>query len=284
MKTSSRRTPHLSATLLAGFALATAPAHAALLAHYTFDVDNAGSTPDSVGSNSATLGDRVQINTTVSGRIGSGALEMLGMGDTQGPGNGAITSNSFAWTNAARTVTFWWRAESPNTNANDGTFVSFGTEPGAGNRFDIKEQGASNTLLRIEVQGTGQNSNPTGFDNGNWHFVAVTVPNGASFADISWYVDGSSTDLNTSTNTLNIATGTSPIAFGDSIVSTVTSPSASNDRVPYGFLDEFQLYDEVLDQAEIEFLFNNPGSVIPEPSTSLLLVILGGTLARRRRR
>ena len=47
---------------------------------------------------------------------------MLGMGDTQGPGNGAITSNSFAWTNAARTVTFWWRAESPNTNANDGTF------------------------------------------------------------------------------------------------------------------------------------------------------------------
>ena len=62
--------------------VATAPT-ASLIAHYTFDVDNAGSTPDSVGPNSATLGTEVQINTTVAGRIGNGALEMLGGGDTR---------------------------------------------------------------------------------------------------------------------------------------------------------------------------------------------------------
>ncbi|MFK7910541.1 MAG: LamG-like jellyroll fold domain-containing protein [Akkermansiaceae bacterium] len=262
---------------IAGFSLAANPANAALLAHYTFDVDNSGSTPDSVGSNSATLGNRVEINTTITGRIGSGALEMLGSGSTSGPGDGATTSNSFSWTNDARTVTFWWRADSPNVDV-EGTFVSFGDESANGTRFDIKEQAASSTELRVEVQGTGQNTNP-GIDDGNWHFIAVTVPNDATFADISWYVDGSSTDLNTSTNTLAIATGTGAITFGDSILT-----AGGNDRVPNGFLDDFQLYDEVLDQSQISFLFNNPGTAVPEPSSTALLGLGGLALILRRRK
>jgi len=243
---------------------------ASLIAHYTFDTVNSGQTPDAIGSGRfATLGTKVQINTTVAGRIGDGAFEMNGGGDTQGPSNGAVTSNSFSWANDARTVTFWWKAKDPNVNTTDGTFVSFGTEPTNGHRFDIKEQSASNTLLRVEVQGHGSNSNPTNFDNGSWHFVAVTVPINATFADIAWFagVRGGtlSGDLNTSTNTLDIATGTSPLAFGDSIVSTITSSIATNDRVPNGFLDDFQLYDEVLDPSQLAFLYNNPGSVIGTP-------------------
>ena len=69
-------------------------------------------------------------------------------------------------------------------------------------------------------------------------------------------------DLNTSTNALAIATGTGPLAFGDSIVSTVTDPGATNDRVPNGFLDDVQLYDRVLTDEEIRFLFSNPGEVV----------------------
>lgn len=253
------------------FITATAPsASASLIAHYTFDVNDSGTTPDAVGAAFATLGNRVLINTTVSNRIGGGALEMLGGGDTQGPGNGAVTNNSFSWAGDARTVTFWWRAKNPNVNTTDGTFVSFGTEPTNGARFDIKEQGVTNTMLRVEVQGTGSNSNPPNFDDGNWHFVGLTVPNAATFADISWFagVRGGSLsgDLNSSTSTLDIATGTGPIAFGDSIVSTVTSPAATNDRVPNGYLDDFQLYDEVLSPEEIGFIYQNPGGVIGTPS------------------
>jgi hypothetical protein len=186
-------------------------------------------------------------------------------------------------------LTFWWRADSPNVNTTDGTFVSFGTEPTNGARFDIKEQqpGSPNHMLRVEVQGTGLGTNPTNFDDGNWHFVAVTVPDAATFADISWFagVRGGSLsgDLNTSTNTLALATGTSAIAFGDSIVSTITSPTATNDRVPNGYLDDFQLYDEVLTSEQISFLYNNPGSVIPEPSTALLGGLGLLALLRRRR-
>jgi hypothetical protein len=184
---------------------------------------------------------------------------MLGVGATSGPSDGAVTSNNFSWANDARTVTFWWRAKSPNMNTSDGAFVSFGDNSGNGTRFEIKEQqGATHTgPLRIEVQGNGFGMNPTNFDDGNWHFVAVTVPDNAIFADVSCFVDGGSNDLNTSTNTLAIATGSGPLAFGDSILT-----AGTNDRVPNGFLDEFQLYNRVLDPSQLSFLFNNPGSVI----------------------
>ena len=119
-------------SLAALLAFSAGNAQAALIAHYTFDVDNSGSTPDSVGSNSATLGNRVQINTSVSGRIGTGALEMLGSGATSGPGDGAVTSNSFSWTSDARTITYWWRADSPNVDTSDGTMISFGDESANG--------------------------------------------------------------------------------------------------------------------------------------------------------
>jgi hypothetical protein len=272
-------------TILAASAFAAGSAHAALIAHYTFDsVFDTNKTADSVGSAFATLGDRVVVNTTVSNRIGGGALEMLGGGVTVGPSDGAITSNSFSWTSDARTLTFWWRADSPNTNTSDGAFVSFGDNSANGTRFEIKEQqGVTNTgPLRVEVQGAGLGTNPTNFDDGNWHFVAVTVPNAATFADIAWYagVRGGSLsgDLNTITSALAIATGTGPLAFGDSILATGT-----NDRVPNGYIDDFQLYDEVLTSQQISFLYNNPGSVIPEPSAALLGGLGFLALLRRRR-
>jgi hypothetical protein len=133
-----QRIKSLSLVTLACLAMGVGSAYSALISHYTFDAASGGTTADSIGSNSASLGNRVQINTTVTGRIGSGALEMLGGGFTQGPGDGATTRNSF-----------------------------------------------------------------------------------------SWYVDGSSTNLNPSTNALDIATGAGPITFGDSLVSTVTSPTAT---------------------------------------------------------
>jgi hypothetical protein len=250
-------------TLFACFALAAGSADAALIAHYTFDVDNSGSTPDSVGANSATLGDQVGINTTVAGRIGSGVLEMthLGTGKTAAS-NGAVTSNSYSWSSDARTITFWWKAKATQSSVGQDTnMVSFGDTSANGTRFDVKQQPAFNADLRVEIQGTGGNTTP-GINDGNWHFVAVTVPNNATFADVSWYVNGSTTDLNPSTNTLPVATGTGPLVFGDSIV---LGTGAVDDRTPNGYLDDFQLYDEVLDQTQISFLYNNPGDVIGAP-------------------
>lgn len=272
-------------------ALCSISVDAALISHYTFDVDNAGSTPDSVGSgNSAALGGQVNINTGVAGKIGSGALEMTNVGTGKTPAtNGAVTSNNFSWTTDARTISFWWQAKTGGPNdsrTNAGAMVSFGDTSGNGTRFDIKEQmngTAGEGTLRVEVQGTGLNTNPTNFSDGNWHFVAATVPNGAEFQDISWYVDGSSTDLNTSTNALDIATATGPLVFGDSIIVDPNGAVTIDDRTPNGYMDDFQLYDEVLSEAQILSLYNNPGSVVPEPSAAALLALSGLALLRRRR-
>ena len=272
----------LAVVTMVSVLLATASVGAGLIAHYTFDVDNAGTTPDATSTNFAALGPAVAIDTTGGvPKVGAGALNMtLANDQDQGGGaDGAVTSNSFSWTNDARTVTFWWRVKGPNVDTLDGAFVSFGSTAGNGTRFDIKEQGASNTMLRVEIQGTGQNSNP-GIDDGAWHFIAVVVPSSATMADIAWYVDGSATDLNGSSNSLAVATGTGPIAFGDSILG--TGAGINQDRTPNGWLDDAQVYDEVLDQTDRAFLFNNPGSVIPEPATMGLLALGGlGVLLRR---
>lgn len=235
------------------------PAAPSLLAHYRFDVEAAGTTPDAISSNFATLGGAVAINPSVPGRIGSGALEMTqtGSGFAAG-GDGAVTSNSFLWADDARTITFWWKAKTPNVDTTNGTFLSFGDTTANGNRFDVKETATGGNSLRVEIQGIGGNSSPPNFDDGSWHFVAVTVPDAATFADVSWFVDGSSMNLNSSTSGLEIATGMGPLVFGDSII----TGSATDDRSPNGYLDDFQLYDRVLTQAEISFLFTNPGSVI----------------------
>ncbi|MCH7228113.1 LamG-like jellyroll fold domain-containing protein [Haloferula sp. A504] len=255
---------------------------AGLMAHYSFDtVDEETveeittfTTPDSIGSAFATLGGGVSINGTEF-IAGGGALEMTESGGTVATSvDGAVTSNEFDWVNGARTVTFWWKAKTPAANVLQGTYVSFGDNTANGTRFDIKESHAPGAAtqgnLRVEVQGTGQTTDPTDFDDGAWHFVAVTVPDNATFADISWSVDGIATDLNASTSTLAIATGSSPLVFGDSII-TPPAPNSDN-RTPNGYLDEFQLYDEVLSESEILFLYNNPGSVIGARITSFASV------------
>jgi hypothetical protein len=280
--------PLLSLAAFVGLVLVAGSAHAALIAHYTFDsAYDTNKTADSVGSAFATLGGGVAINTTVAGRLGSGVLDMTNAnGSGTASVDGAVTSNNFAWTTGdARTITFWWKAKTPVANSGEGAFVSFGNTFANGNRFDIKEQGAPTSVatLRVEVQGAGLGSNPTNFDDGNWHFVAVTVPNSATFADIAWFAGvraGSlSGDLNTSTSTLAIATGTSPLVFGDSII----IGGAGDNRTPNGYLDDFQLYDEVLTTEQISYLYNNPGSAIPEPSAALLGGLGLLALLRRRR-
>jgi hypothetical protein len=239
----------------------TSPALApSLIAHYTFDNSTNGVTSDSASANHATLGSNVSINVSVAGAIGSGVLDVTNSGSGFAPGgDGAVTSNDFSWANQARTICFWWKAKIPVADIDTGTYVSLGTDEGSGTLFEINE-GAPDTTsdLRVAVGGTTASSDPADFDDGNWQFVAVTVPEQARLRDIAWYVNGGNTDLNTRISTLAIATGTGPLVFGDSITGV-----SDTDRSPNGYIDDFQLYDGVLSQEQIAFLYNNPGAVAP---------------------
>ena len=246
------------------WSFATSPAlPPSLIAHYTFDSATDGVTPDSASANHATLGSNVAINASVAGAIGTGVLDVRNSGSGFAPGgDGAVTSNNFSWANQARTITFWWNAKLPVADIDAGSYVSFGTNAGSGTLFEINEGAPGTTSdLRVAVGTTTlttASSDPADFDDGNWQFVAVTVPEQARLRDIAWYLNGSNTNLNTRISTLAIATGTGPLVIGDSIKGV-----SGTDLSPNGYIDDFQLYDGVLSQEQIAFLYNNPGAVAP---------------------
>ena len=143
----------------------------------------------------------MNINTTTGSAFAgsAGVLEMtqLGTGKTAAT-NGAVTNNSFSWSNDARTLTFWWKASNPGESTRRAELMCRSVIPLATARgFDVKgaASGTNAADLRVEVQGTGFNTSPANFDDGSWQFVAVTVPDNATFQDIAWYVNGSGTDL-----------------------------------------------------------------------------------------
>jgi len=240
------------------------------IAHYKFDEDNGGTTPDAVSPNHATLGDQVNINTSGLAKYGAGALEMTGGPFINGMDNGAVTCNAFSWPDSARTITFWWKAKLPATNTDNGAYVSFGADPwlpdgssvenGVGVRFDVKEmiESTCTTDLRVEVEGCGVHTTES-IDDGEWHFIVVTVPAATApdypaFGEICIYVDGSGSNLNDNPSTTAVKTGTGPLVFGDSTY--IRSDNYSN-RTPNGYLDDFRLYDRVLTQEQISSVRDN---------------------------
>ena len=51
-----------------------------------------------------------------------------------------------------------------------------------------------------------------------------------------------------------------------------------------GYIDDVQLYDYALGDADVDFLFQNPGAAVPEPGTLAVAAIgLAGLIRRRKR-
>lgn len=49
-------------------------------------------------------------------------------------------------------------------------------------------------------------------------------------------------------------------------------------------MDDVQVYNDPLTLSQVQFLFNNPGAVIPEPAGAAAVADIGFALAARRRR
>ena len=112
-------------------------------------------------------------------------------------------------------------------------------------------------------------------NDGDWHQV-VGVYHAGGKAEI--YVDGSGPEDSKTAHT--IASVNAPFLIGGISFGDVTSNSP---RSMYtGLVDEVQLYGYALTSNQIEFLFHNPGEIIPEPAT-LGVLALGGLLMLRRR-
>lgn len=109
--------------------------------------------------------------------------------------------------------------------------------------------------------------------NGAWRHVAFTV-SGTTF---SLYVDGVLSGTPSTLTPDFIDNGEAEIFRIGALA------RSSNGDFFTGLLDDVQIYGSALTGSNVTFLFNNPGTAIPEPSAALLGGLGLLALLRRRR-
>ena len=266
------------AALAAG--LGTGTAYAGLMVHLTFDSQSGGVSADASGNgNDATLLGNAAIDT-VTYKVGGGALTLDGfVGDGGSDSSHAvITGYKGIGGGADRAVSFWVNTSDPSAASNNGpTMISWGDTPN-GQRYDINASTGSDKL-RIEVQGGfDSTASVAALYDGNWHHVVVVLDSslGAKVSENTvMYIDGvGQAATSTSSRVINTIL-TNDVEIGDSF--------HSGTREFQGLIDDVQIYDNVLSSDDARFLFNNPGTAVPEPGSIALLGLSALAFIRRRR-
>lgn len=225
------------------------PNVSALLSRHNFEV--AGE--DSSGNgNDVTLGASASVDTVTLTPVGSGSLALTDATDNdgnraEGDGYAGVTGTG------ARTYSFWFNSSDPNQE-NNATFIGAGAN-NTSERFDIKINAAGE--LRVEIQGTGINftdQTTTDFFDGNWHHLAVTLPENSSLDNVALYLDGVAQTDNNGNNGNIVNTGNTNIYYGD-------SHNEGESRNFQGNMDDVQIYRTALSASEVLALFNSPGTV-----------------------
>ncbi|MBT3199765.1 MAG: hypothetical protein HN350_07595, partial [Phycisphaerales bacterium] len=220
-------------------------APAGAVAHWGFDETSGLTAIDSAGGHNGTLagfdGDDSQ---WVDGHVG-GALRING--DNDGELVNAVGYKGIGGTQA-RTTAAWIK-----TTDTDGTIVSWGKNTG-GQKWVFRTQTGNgpNGAIRTEVNG-GYLVGETIVADGDWHHVAMVLPNGANnVSQMLVYIDGL---LEPHSNTLGKGINT---ASGNDVQIGV----GFGGQKFTGLIDELYMYDSALTQEQIAELATG---MIPTP-------------------
>ena len=259
-------------TPLAGLALATGSAHAALVAHYEFD-NNANVGEATVGTDLVASGDAAYTASGVSG----GALSLDGVSDfLQVDGSQSLPVGVPTGDSSYTIATF---IQTTNSTGNNGrnTIVTWGN--GANSQINAFRTSTAGEAGNVENNGTsgilnynwggasrgdlGAGSGANIFD-GNWHHVAVTYDSATSTKRLYYNGVQISSDF-VVTNNMNVQGVNFRLG------------SNRNDSEEFnGLLDDVRIYDNALSGSEV-------AALVPEPG-SLALLGLGGLFVLQRRR
>ncbi|MEM6855950.1 MAG: LamG-like jellyroll fold domain-containing protein [Planctomycetota bacterium] len=266
---------------------------AALVVNYSFEETTPSTFVDSVGgeSNGATSGG---VQFDVPGVSGSG-IRHDGVDDNIQAGP---NSSEFKRTGDF-TLTMWVNLENQSADTLDriittSNFNGSFNDNGSGWRLIVNDVGGDTNRVALQAASSSSGrktfasafTDVRGLQADGWNLVVLRWDEGAN-AELTVLYD---TDLNS--NTLdatfvdsNSATrdisGLDPLNYGGGAIPRIGSnQSASANLLPAAF-DEIAFYDTVLTDAEIASIYT---TIIPEPSSLVLLAIGAGLVTARRRK
>ena len=159
---------------------------------------------------------------------------------------------------APRTISAWVRYDDRNNTTNGGhTIVNIG-DPNAGGGVNLRGKmqfvfEAANDQIRVAVAGgrIDCDYNPALIEDGNWHHVAFTSPNGATLADLEFYIDGSPVADNSGGANSALAVETV-----DDLIYVGTSGTNTSKWFDGGGIDDLRIYDVSLTPAQMLAVYN----------------------------
>ena len=247
------------------FALGAGAANANLIGHWKFD-EGAGTTAADSSANGYDADQTVAAGSWITGKAGGAYnLPRFSLDATESDvlnlaGTDAVTLS--VWV-TARTGTSWEGIAGFEGTGGTGDIYSLKMEP---TNTDLIVWTVNNT----QVKSTDTLANYAAATGDGWvHLVGVFDQ-----GDSTLYVNGS--PVNTGTAASPIVDKTPPGTFNIGRYFNTTNYQFT------GAIDDVQVYNGALSADDVAFLFNNPGSMIPEPATFALL-LLGSLLCRRRR-
>ena len=242
------RLSRLCAIVAPVLALTVSSAHAALVAYYPLDVNNAGVTPDVVGGNNATLQNGASITASAAPGGGTGSLLLDGVNDQ---------ATAFGYTGVTGTSARTFMAWINTATAIDDAILSWGTNS-TGQKWVVRinDNAGNGTVggIRVEVNG-GFRIGSQNLVDGNWHHVVgVLVDDGSPNAnEIIFYVDGKRIGMTGQATAINTASAANVIIGND--------PLTNNTRQFPGMIDEVRLYDHAARSSEVSLVLT--GKALP---------------------
>ncbi len=270
--------------IVTGICVSEMPSQAALIAHYTFNEaagasvaanDVFGSTAGVVGANVTTGVAGVNGNAYSFGGATANQADIVDMGNASFFA-AITTSNKY-------TLSAWVKTADTTGNRNTVVFAGSSTVNNiyadlgvaAGQAGALGAASARNRPTgAVAPQDSGIYSTPVvaPVNNNAWHLLAMTVD--ISTSKLSLYVDG------VLANTQTMAIGSLP-TFNNFEIGRLGRLAPVD---PYnGLVDDVQVYDQALTLSEVQFMFANPGAVVPEPGTLALAGLGLLSLTRRKR-
>jgi hypothetical protein len=271
-----KKQKHLSATFasltLALVLMGVSSAKGTIIAQYHFDEMGGSTAFDSAGSFNGAL--TAAGAAFVPGGISGNAISLdQGLGGLVNMGTAfpGFTSGSFSlvcWVKTTTTLMDTIALAKHEAFTQNGYLIAINQTGGGGTPNKATFTAGSEFVSQSPTSTSSVN-------DGVWHQIVAVFNAGGTH---SIYVDGSPVEASTASQ--GIPSNGAAFLIGG--VNASGSPSARYT----GLIDEVQVYDQALSDAQIDFLFQNPTQVVPEPGTLSLLAVglLAGINLMRRSR